>query len=125
MKEFNLEEYLKNPDRRVVTRDGLPVRIVCTDMKSDVPIIALLPITDDEETVYYYYPNGRYYTDVEDVHDLMFAPIKKEGWVNIHASQIAGNRYPGYSIFPSEKEARCAGETYKTYIVTVKVEWEE
>lgn len=125
MKKFSLEEYLKNPDRRVVTRDGLPVRIVCTDMKSDVPIIALLPITDDEETVYYYYPNGRYYTNVEDGHDLMFAPEKKEGWVNIYASQIAGDCYPGYSIFPNESEARLAGENKQTYIATVKVEWEE
>ena len=31
MKQFSIEEYLKNPDRKVVTRNGLPVRIICTD----------------------------------------------------------------------------------------------
>ena len=32
MKQFNLEEYKKNPNRRVITRDGKNTRIVCTDM---------------------------------------------------------------------------------------------
>ena len=32
MKQFNLEEYKKNPNRKVITRDGKSVRIVCTDM---------------------------------------------------------------------------------------------
>ena len=30
--EFSLEEYLKDPLRKVVTRDGREVRIRCTDM---------------------------------------------------------------------------------------------
>ena len=33
MKEFNLTEYLKNPSQRVVTRENMPVRILCTDAK--------------------------------------------------------------------------------------------
>lgn len=28
MKQFSLEEYLKNPQRKVITREGLPVRII-------------------------------------------------------------------------------------------------
>lgn len=35
MKPFNLEEYLANPSKKVVTRKGLDVRIVCTDVKCD------------------------------------------------------------------------------------------
>lgn len=34
MRQFDLDEYLKNPNRKVVTRDGRSVRIVCTDMRS-------------------------------------------------------------------------------------------
>lgn len=124
MKPFSIEEYLKNPDRKVVTRNGLPVRILCTDMKSEIPIVALISNNDGEE-LYYYYQNGRYYEDKVDGCDLMFAPTKKEGWVNIYASQIAGDRYPGYSIFPNESEARLAAENRKTYIATCKIEWEE
>ena len=43
MKPFNLEEYLKNPDKKVVTRDGRNVRIICTDRRDSVyPIVVLI-----------------------------------------------------------------------------------
>lgn len=29
--KFDLEEYLADPSRKVVTRDGKQVRIICTD----------------------------------------------------------------------------------------------
>ena len=32
MKQFSLEEYLANPSKKVVTRDGRNVRIICTDL---------------------------------------------------------------------------------------------
>ena len=32
MKQFTVEEYQKNPNRKVITRDGKSVRIVCTDI---------------------------------------------------------------------------------------------
>ena len=40
MKEFDLQEYLKNPLQKVVTRDGRKVRIICTNYDSLSPIIA-------------------------------------------------------------------------------------
>ena len=125
MKQFSLEEYLENSDRKVVTRKGLPVRIICTDRKQKCPIIALIKERNDTETICTYNTQGKFRTDNECSNlDLMFAPIKKEGWVNVFES-TKGYKYCYKSIFPSEKEARCAGETYKTYIATVKVEWEE
>lgn len=36
MKEFSLEEYLAHPKRKIVTRDGRKVRIVCTDRTEEV-----------------------------------------------------------------------------------------
>ena len=40
MTQFNLEEYIKNPSRKVVTREGRNVnRILCTDMKGDYQIV--------------------------------------------------------------------------------------
>ena len=45
MKQFNLKSYIANP-RKVVTRDGRKVRIICTDREGSMyPIVAL--ITDD------------------------------------------------------------------------------
>ena len=31
MRQFSLEEYLKNPSRKVITRDGQSVKIHCTN----------------------------------------------------------------------------------------------
>ena len=40
MKPFNLDEYLKNPSRKVVTRDAVNARIICTDARGVYPVIA-------------------------------------------------------------------------------------
>ena len=40
MKPFNLDEYLANPSKKVVTRDGRSVRIHCTNYSSEQFIIA-------------------------------------------------------------------------------------
>ena len=43
MKPFNLEEYLANPSRKVVTREGKPARIICTDVKgASYSVLALV-----------------------------------------------------------------------------------
>lgn len=43
IRKFDLNEYLANPDLHVITRCGMPVRIVCTDVKSyKQPIFMLI-----------------------------------------------------------------------------------
>ena len=81
MKQFNLEEYLKNPSRKVITRDGRKVsRILCTDAKGKYPIIALIWI-HGEERVYSFTKNGCWSKPGEEsVNDLYFAQEKHEGW---------------------------------------------
>lgn len=123
MKEFNLTEYLKNPSRKVVTRDGREVRIICTDAKGDEPIIALVYNNiREEENVYTYNRDGIFYKDNDSCLDLFFDTIKKEGWVNIYKNNSRRDRIAG-DIFPSEKEAK-EGKTIR-YITTIKIEWEE
>ena len=124
MKEFNLEEYLKNPSQKVVTRDGREVRIICTNAKGDEPIIALLYNKNrDEENVYTYNRDGRFYKN-DSCLDLFFAPIKREGWINVYKSHRCStrDRIAG-DVFPSEKEAK-ESKIYG-YINTIKIEWEE
>lgn len=44
IEQFSLEKYLENPSRKVVTRRGNPVRIICTDRKhgeDNLPIVFL------------------------------------------------------------------------------------
>lgn len=122
MKPFNLEEYLKNPSKKVVTRGGSKVRIICTDRKDvDYPIVALIDSRGKEETLSYTKNGYFYYDGRKDVNDLFFAPEKHEGWVNVMRVK-RGEMYCGF-VHDSEEEAiRNGGETA---IATVKIEWEE
>ena len=124
MKEFNLTEYLKNPSQKVVTRDGREVRIICTDAKNDEPIIALVYNNiREEENVYTYNRDGYFYGDNDSCLDLFFAPIKKEGWINLYKDE--GITYLPGIIHDSEEDAKKAIKDDPDFITTIKIEWEE
>lgn len=123
MKEFNLEDFKKNPSQKVVTRDGRDVRIICTDMKSEYPLIALAINKDDnKESLLNYKENGKYFYAVSE-NDLFFAPTKKEGWVNIY-KRMTKCSYVEESIY-SSKEIAIKNKCGDNYITTTKIEWEE
>ena len=126
MKEFNLVEYLKNPSLKIVTRIGKPVRIICTDAKNDFPVVALVT-TDNKEVVIDCDCNGRFSPEETANFDLFFAPIKKEGWVNIYKDNIT--TFTSSHIHTTEKQAQEeASESlneYGKFIATIKIEWEE
>ena len=126
MKQFNLEEYLKNPSKKVVTRMGRKVRIICTDREDSIyPIIALIKDDKSEPEILVFYTkdgipaeyNEAYYT-------LFFTPEKHEGWLNIYHSEsgfyLRGNPYKS-----KEEADEVAKANYKTFCTTVKIEWEE
>ena len=120
MKEFNLEEFKKNPSQKVVTRDGRTVRIICTDVKGEYPIMALIP-NKQEELTYRYLRNGRQLTYTDSPLDLCFPTTKKEGWINIFK---IGKTYQCGNIHNTEEEAlNC--KSNQNYITTIKIEWEE
>lgn len=116
MKQFNLEEYLKNPSRKVVTRDGRSVKIHCANYLGNHPVIA-----EVENSLYStsFNAEGRYVDIDESPRDLFFAPEKHEGWVNVCKSQF----YKCGLIHNSEEEARRSRGL--DAIATVKIEWEE
>ena len=124
MKQFNLDEYLKNPNRKIITRDGHDVRIVCTDCKNyEYPIVALVTC-DDNEFVVNCTKKGKCHTPNKYKYDLFFVPEKKEGWVNIYLD--AGNSsYVETCIYKSKEEAEESGKKWSCYITTIKIEWEE
>lgn len=124
MKQFNLDEYLKNPNRKVITRDGHDVRIVCTDCKNyEYPIVALVTC-DDDEFVVNCTKEGKCHTSNKYKYDLFFASEKKEGWINIYLD-AENSSYVGTCIYKSKEEAEESGKKWSRYITTVKIEWEE
>ena len=125
IKEFNLTEYLKDPSKKVVTRDGRNVRIICTNMKSEYPLIALAINKDDnKESLLNYKENGKYFYAVSE-NDLFFAPVKREGWTNVYKDNRNGGFYLSGIIFESEKEAKETVNGNNHYLTTIKIEWEE
>ena len=126
MKRFNLDEYLKNPTRKVVTGTGANVRIICTDRKNTkCPIVALIEDEDKPDEVRTYTKNGDWSVAGDETpFNLFFAPEKHEGWAHIFRD-ATGNSYMGLQIFESKEAAEKDGEKYTLYVTTVKIEWEE
>ena len=115
MKQFNLDEYLANPSRKVVTRDGRDVRIICTDF--DNPNFPVIGEVKGSKWPCSFTKKGMYNRYEECDADLFFAPERHEGWVNIYPDSSIGG------IYTSEEEARNAASP--SCISTIKIEWEE
>ena len=80
MKQFNLEEWLQDKSRKVVTRDGRPVRIICTDANEETPIAVLVTVNDmgqDKLATALYTKDGRYGSG-NSSYDLFFADEEEE-----------------------------------------------
>ena len=123
MKPFSLEEYNKNPLRKVVTRDGQSVKIHCTDFDdSEYPIIARVE-GDAFSTAFT--KDGKYNELGNDSkYDLFFAPEKFEGWVNVYLD-TDNDAYVGNWIYNSKEEAEEHAKKRSGYKTTTKIEWEE
>lgn len=125
MKQFNLEEYLKNPSKKVVTRMGRKVRIICTDREDSIyPIIAL--IKDDKresEILVTYTKDGIPAEYNEAYYTLFFAPEKKSAWINLY--KMNSTISPGPRAYDTKEEAESAAGDKSYYISTIKIEWEE
>ena len=120
MKPFNLKEYLKDPSKEVITRDGRSAKIHCTNYcSSNFPIVAEIEGRNFSEI---FTRDGYYNGDKrESSNDLFFASKKHEGWINVY--EEGTNRYLDGCICSTEEEAKrirgCG------YITTIKIEWEE
>ena len=124
MKQFNLEEYLQNPSRKIVTRDGRNVRVLCTDAKGDYPIVALIATLDGSIEFVCKFKKDGHFLDTDDNNsnlDLFFAPKKHERWINLYKED--DNIYASINTFKTKEEAEAL--SCSSCIATVKVEWEE
>lgn len=130
MKQFNLEEYLKNPSRKVVTRDGREARVICTDRADEnYPIIALVKIKSPNgiEWCESFTIDGKNSVRIKESDlDLFFAPEKNEGWLNIYHTDKCEFYISPEHPYKSKREAEAvAAMCSKNFFTTIKVEWEE
>ena len=119
MKPFNLEEYLANPNRKVITRDGKNVTIHCTNYDSNSPIIAQIEGAHSSNS---FTKEGKFCQISDSKNDIFFKPEKHEGWVNIY--EYGRGKYITSEIVYTKKEDAIMGRN-KNYLTTIKIEWEE
>ena len=124
MEQFSLEKFLENPNRKVVTRDGRSARIICTNrLDESFPVIALVN-NEDSELCFSYTTFGKSYIDQDRDYklDLLFAPEKKSGWINVCRGCGEYNTFVCNRIFATKEEAQ---REKRDIIATLKIEWEE
>ena len=132
--QFNLEEYLKNPDREIFTRKGQQARIVCTNRKTGTcdnrDVVALVyrdnvPFCKEphEEVVFVHGDTGRCFTNQTDQDDLFFGPKKHTGWINVYKE--GSGHETSRIVYESKKEAINNVARFGTLVATIQIEWEE
>ena len=123
MKPFSIKEHLEHPDWKVVTREGEPVRILCTDLCDDeYPVAAAIK----NRHVDRYTADGLFQLGQVNKYDLFFANEKGEGWAIISKLPFTD----GFELWPeiyATKEAAVrvweANPGIKCSII--KIEWEK
>lgn len=130
MKSFNLKEYLANPSRKVLTMDGRPVRIICTDYTDEFPIVASVPDPYDSSAVHLEqydaagHRKSRYRTAGEvSLSDLRFDEEKRVGFVSLVRDD--SRIYAVNKIFATEEEARKSQIHKRDYAGVARIEWTE
>jgi hypothetical protein len=117
-----------DPTRPVVTRDGRKARILATHLKDVThPIVAAIESAAGQEVIYTFTLDGAMYADSESGSDLIGAPTKHKGWVNLYrrseppsgASTLAGMVY---ETIHEAAEGRVAAPSF---VACVFIEWEE
>lgn len=123
MKQFNLDEYLKNPDRHIVTRKGIDAKIICTDGSNKTyPIFALIQ-NEEGKDVLSYTNEGMNTEGYKSSFDLFFAPEKKEGWIKVYYGKSRCNTFVCNRIFATKEEAE--KQKNDDVVAIIKIEWEE
>lgn len=137
---FDLNRYLKE-NRKLCTRNGKSVRILCADLKNDMyKIVAAVSYTEGEFARMYTETGFIRRDEYETDDDLMMLPIKRKGWINIYKTSIEIDKKSseekektlnfyynrsGIRIYNTEEEAKINATKKEDYITTTKIEWEE
>lgn len=97
-----------DPTKPVQTRDGRPVRIICTDAKlaSKSTIVALVASSDKcPEYIVNRPPHGRVSLSLDNAEDLVNVPEKVNSFRNLYSEEVIGLEF--HSLSASIKADFC------------------
>lgn len=93
-----------DPTKPVQTRDGRKARIICTDRKGELPIVAL--IGDDEARLMFYTSMGLFFENDVSRNDLINIPEKRKMTVWVRAitdgtqsDYASSDKPPEFSVY--------------------------
>lgn len=123
MKPFNIKEYLENPNREMVTREGKPVRILCTDLDdADYPVAAAIRNYHVDK----FTADGLFQAGKKTKYDLFFGKEKREGWALIVKETALRASHLSPEIYATKEAAERVCEANPGIECSiVKIEWEE
>ena len=123
MKPFDLEA--AKAGAPVIQRCGRPARIVDFNLKNgEYPLAVVYTDGYNDEHVTEFSTRGEYYRGTtEDERDLMMAPVKKTGWLNVYPAIDGRNVYPTSSLYETQAEADLAAGAHR--LRCLPVEWED
>ena len=123
MKPFSINEYLENPNREVVTREGKPVRILCTDLDdNDYPVAAAIRNRHTDK----FTADGLFELRKKTKYDLFFGREKREGWALIYKGTAHSASHISTEIYATKESAERVWEANPGMQCSViKIEWEE
>lgn len=118
-----------DPTKPVMTRDGRPARIICTDRRAPASghnIIALVTEGIGEFT-WHFYSDGSHIKNTISRNDLVNIPVKRSGWINIYEDNNGPWFHDIYDTkeIAIEKSKLPNGLFPKQYITTIQIEWTE
>ena len=122
LKPFDIQKAREG--KPVCTRDGRPARIICFDRKGYRKIVALVHNDYYEDEIITYTIEGhRDCKSINTIYDLMMAPERHEGWVNVYQ----GGKLDADYLYPSKDDAveNISQPMKDNYIDTIKLTWEE
>ena len=106
---FSLEKY-ESGKYKVVTRDGKNVRIVCTDMKSYQPIIAIARVSENEELYSSFSLKGELNENGEtSIFDLFLKETVFEDGDIIYTKNSAVEMISIFNCFDKNKDGSLSG----------------
>ena len=123
MKPFSIKEHLEHPNRKVVTREGEPVRILCTDLNdNNYPVVAVI----NKWHVDKFAADGLFQAGEVTKYDLFFANERREGWAIIFKQPLTGSFELSPEIYATKEAAVRTWEANPGIKCSiVKIEWEE
>jgi len=112
-----------DPKKPVMTRDGRPARIICTDRIGNAPIIALVNRHETEFTVAVTAEGRVPWSTGSHESDLINIPAKRTGWVNVY--RTGGEKYIACVSNAYATRAKADQSAAFNRIACVEIEWEE